>query len=932
MPPAIVAVAAVAAVSFGYYALAVAIISAAYSMYTARKARKGGHVPQSQRKQMLRSATAPKNWIYGENISSGTLVFFEEQPGDQTKGELLHLVITHAGCPIDSIVEVFYNNEPISNYSKPGTIVHYPQGRTTPDPYLLSNTKNWRRDMIGQDISWMRVSLGFDADAFPTGAPTVSARKHGRRVLDPRNNQVAYSENPALCWYDYVKHHPSLQYKDDEILISTVIAAANICDERVNIHDASGNITGTEPRYRISAEFELNQDPGDVIEDILACMAGEFIRVGGMIGIHAGAYYGPTTLKLTEDDVIGTVTIQTEASRQDSYNVVRGVYNSKANNYTETDYPEVRFDTWIAEDGEEVAENIDLHFVSSPSQAQRIVDILARRSRYAATMEIPCNMRGLNYPPGSIVNISLSNIGFGPFEVKVLAWTINAEQGVTLVVRRELATFYDQKQGQDIVLPPALVAPAAGVAAPSSVRFVTTKVGEVVQGQLAWLNTNLRIRATDIVISELTGGNATVVQTISVPFPGTTVDLSGHLVGSYRAQLYAVAVTGARSAPAQFDFTIAPPLIPDTADITASNWNMQLVPSYNSGVIPVNTLFEFYHLQDSASFLSGQATFDENNRNSAKLVFTGSSLNQGGLLPDRFQHYWIRAVNAYGKSGFLYVQTGTTREQELVTTVLERLQAIDIVSANYKQGVSGFRLFPPNPQDPTQDGRAEFNDIIARGRIIATSGSIEDRLDVGNGYIDGRVAEDFINMNNGQFRVTHAGKLIANDAEIRGRIDADQIVGDLVSAKVLSINTRSVRPAEGWVTISRVTGHNSSKTAAAYLAMLPIDVSVELYMHPGTSFAGHGTTGYCRVKVNSSIVGTTRGTAYLSGQSSNANGGSSSGFVGSPSVMTTIAANAHFTIEIQIKVDGVYAPSIPSVRASSQTGLAFLFRQGRAFN
>lgn len=716
MATAVAAVVAFVVANAAAISLAISIASVGFAVYSAKKARQGTKAAQAERKQVLRSSTAAKTFLYGENISSGVLMFAEEQPGGQRDGERLHMVITHAGTPIDRVTDVYFNEEIATQFSRFTTIEHYPQGRSTVDQYLIDNAPSWEDDMIGQNFAWFRVTLQFDQTAFPSGVPNITARKFGRRVLDPRNPDApaAYSENIALCLLDYVRNHPSLQYEDDELLISTFITAANICDELVNVHNSEGVVVGQEPRYRLTAEVDFNEDPSDVIDDMLAACAGEPIRIAGRFGINVGAYYPATTLTLNQDDIVGQIAIQPEASQQDSFNIVRGVYNSKDNNFSETDYPEVRFDDWIVEDGSEIVENLDLRFVNSPSQCQRVADITARRSRFGMVVEIPCNYRGMNYPPGSTFRLTLEQIAISNLEFKVLAWTHSAENGVTLICRREDPQYYGQRPGQNIVLPPVVNLPASGIAAPSNVQFINTVVGEVIQGQLSWRNTSFRLRGVDIVIYRVVqGGTDVVVQTASVPFPGESIDLNGKLSGLYRAELTSVAVTGQRSSIANFDFNISTPTAPDGVEVSRSNWNLQLVPTYTAGVIPPNTLFEFWYLADTASFTNDSPTFNNGNRDQAELLFTGSTFNHGGLFPDRWNHYWIRAVNAYGQSDYIYIQAGTTREQDLVTTVVERLVAIEIESSNFVEGSSGYRLDP--------NGDVEFNNGAFRGAITALS-------------------------------------------------------------------------------------------------------------------------------------------------------------------------------------------------------------------
>lgn len=880
MAPAIIAVAAFVSANAAVISLAISVAAVGYSLYAAKKANNRGATSQSERKQVLRSSSAPKPWLYGENVSAGVLAFAEEQPGDQDEGEKLHMVIAASGSPIHDITDIYLNDEISSGFGSDANIISYPQGRSTADPFLTSNTENWQSDMIGQDIAWMRATFTFNPDVFPTGVPNITARKFGRRVLDPRvpASPPAYSDNPALCVLDLLRNHPSLQYEDDELIIETFTVAANICDELVNIYDADDAVIGQQKRYTLSAEFNINEDPALVIDNMLAACGGEPIKVGGRFGIHVGAYYGPATLTLNENDIIGAVSIQPEAAREESFNVVRGIYNSRDNRFQETDYPEVRFDEWIVEDGDTIVESLDLRYINNPSQCQRVAALQAARTRFGMFIEVPCNLRGVNYPPGCSFNLTLDSIGFNNVEFKVVSWSFDMEEGVTLICRRESADYYDNQNGHAIVLPPILNIPAGGVPAPSSATYAVQLVGEVIQGVVSWTNSSFRVATTEVTIRD---SNGVIIQSASVPFPGTSADINGKLVGSYTAQLQAVALTGVKSTVATVSFVVAAPAMPDSVQVTPSNWNVQLVPAYSGGVIPINTLFEFYYLADPASFLLEPATYDATDRDQATLIFTGSTYNQGGLTPDRWHHYWIRAVNAYGQSGFFYVQTGTTKNQDLVTTVVERLEAIEIVSSNYVEGSSGYKLFP--------DGNVEFNNGDFRGNITANSltlgpsvsidyGSISNAPSpgaatfrqasppTGDNLTEGDIWYD-IDDNDRQYRysgtawlaVTNTGLnnlfpnqsslsirsgnynsgvvgwAIDNDGNVefnggvfRGTVFVENLVGDVVSARRRTSSPRSVTNQSNTFATSDEFGRMTIGTARPYDRTMQITVQLRL--------------------------------------------------------------------------------------------------------
>ena len=74
---------------------------------------------------------------------------------------------------------------------------------------------DWQADMIGQGITWLRISFQFDPEKFPAGLPNVRVEKFGKEVWDPRDGTWKWSQNAALVILDY--YRTWLNVPDDEI-------------------------------------------------------------------------------------------------------------------------------------------------------------------------------------------------------------------------------------------------------------------------------------------------------------------------------------------------------------------------------------------------------------------------------------------------------------------------------------------------------------------------------------------------------------------------------------------------------------------------------------------------------------------------------------------------------------------------------------------
>lgn len=747
---AAVAAAVVAVGGWGTVAaIAVSVASMAYSFKMAKDAKNASQDP-AERKQILRSSSAPKSYIYGKTRSSGVLTFAQEQPGSQDDGEKVHIVLACAGHKLNRISDVLLNEEPLVDFGSYAEFESFPEGRTTVDPFLSSNCPDWQDTMIGKDFAWSRFTFKFNQEKFPSGLPNITMLKEGFKVEDIRTGTTAWSDNPALCILHYLRLKG---WEDEYLILDSFKEAANICDEVVTNNDGT-----SEKRYTLGCEFDDSDTPASVLDKMLASCGGEWVRVGGRIGLRVAAYYGPAFIEITEDEIIDGIEIQPEVERADAFNIVRGTYVEPDQNYSEVDYPEVRVQEWVTTDEEEIVMDVDLNYVQSSWQAQRLADIALKRNRLGMTLKLPCNLRGFQATPGTMIYLSLDTIGFNKEEFMVIDWEFSIDNGVVLVVRRDMPSFYDDAVGKPVIAPPLINLPTGGVPAPSNPQFIARDVGDIVQGVIKWTNSAFKVAHTNVLVKD---GSGDLIQSAQVPFPGNELPLNGKLAGTYDIELQAVGVNTSVSTTTTMQITIDAPQTPDVVNVRASNWNIQLTPAYNLMQVPFGTLFEFY--ADDTQ----QVNPPPESRKPDELA---SSWNHGGLTPDKYYYYWIRAVNSYGKSGWTQVTAQTTKESDLITTVVEKLVGIEIYAPYIASDETANPAF-------VLDGRPDHgNGLIKGAEIIGSSMQSDNYVPGASGY---RFDKDGAEINGG---------LVVDAADITGEltaatISANQIVGDIVSAK-----------------------------------------------------------------------------------------------------------------------------------------------------
>ncbi|ATP90406.1 hypothetical protein VI35_09070 [Aeromonas caviae] len=627
-------------------------VASATMMITAKKPNLGDYRSANERSQILRAAASDKSCVYGRVISSGLMSFAAEQAGEQDEGEWLHIALVLAGHKLSRIGDIWLGDDLVATY---GALVSYElhADRQTCDPFMLANCADWRSDMIGKGITWLRISCKFDAEKFPAGLPNIKVEKFGKEVWDPRDGKWKWSANAALVILDYYRSW--LKVPDDEIRLDEFIQAANLCDERVAIPGG-----GTEARYTINMEFDLSEPRAKVLEAMHMACAGQPTYVGGKHGILAGAYYGPASDELRAHQLIGDLELLPEPSSSDKINQVAGTFVDPVS-FKKTDFPAVIVPEWVEEDGgHPLIEDLDLRCVTSEHQAQRLANIILRQRRNARTLTCSVNLSGWRYRPGQTIKVYVPPMGINGVEFRVTDWSFSLNGGVDLTLREDSPLFWADAIGKPMPRPEITGLPTGGAAMPDLLRYEVETVGEVLQGVLSWRNTGT-IAYNQVIIQCLTQGAAPVT-VMTAQVPGQSCRVNGLATGNYVALVRTVALTGAHSPVAAVNFVITAPAMPLGVDVEAGNWSLALRPRFAGGH-DYGVLCEWWwsHIDHPLGEAMAKA-------NPAGI---SSYMTLQGLRPDTEYFVWLRAVNAYGKSGLLATKAKTSYDAASILDVLD---------------------------------------------------------------------------------------------------------------------------------------------------------------------------------------------------------------------------------------------------------------------
>lgn len=306
----------------------------------------------------------------------------------------------------------------------------------------------WTSAHTGTGLAYLVVELDYDADAFPSGIPNISAVIRGIKCYDPRDGVTRWTENPALLMRAYAIHPLGGRLSAGQIDDDSIIAAANICDQA----SAYSTVNPTWPGLRVhnhklytaGTVAKSGTRPSDVLNDLAQAMGGRWCMVDNKLRVVAGAYTSPV-MPLTESWLHdgGAIQVQPSRARADVVNAITGTFADSTKHYKVLNYPKVTADAYVAADGKELPTDIAMPAVTWSGQAQYIAACQLRYSRQGLTVKLSCNMRAYQCEPFDVISVTLPRFGWSakPFEVLDAAFSLDG--GIDLSLKEIDPSIWD---------------------------------------------------------------------------------------------------------------------------------------------------------------------------------------------------------------------------------------------------------------------------------------------------------------------------------------------------------------------------------------------------------------------------------------------------------------------------------------------------------
>ncbi len=462
----------------------------------------------------LRDTTAYQQFIYGEDMVSGPIIFANVAGNSNVD---LYYMIAFAGHEVDSAQAYRLDSTDITlaqlSGSEDGTVdsgkyanameielLHGDSAQAASTLLTAAFGSNWTSSHTARGWATMVFKMSVNTtneNAFKNGAPrNFRIRVRGKKIYDPRLDSTnggsgphrlanestwEWSENPALCLADWLRDDKfGMAEEDDRIDWPKVITAADVCEETVSTPG------GNQDRYTCNGTFSARSSRRSIRDSLVNAMMGRLVFSQGTWQMWAGEAV-TADVTLTEANLAGSIQLQAAASSKDRYNRVRGKFVDKDRDYTAAMYPEVRSSAYESDDGGEVRELVaDFQTVQDQYEAQRNAIITLRRSRNQRVMVFEGNYSCFRIQPGATVDVSIAELGFSGEKFFVTEWKFG-RNGINLTLVEEDDTVWNDPANSDYTTRSAtgvLSFADIGVPAPTSLT-ATALFGGV---QLDWTN------------------------------------------------------------------------------------------------------------------------------------------------------------------------------------------------------------------------------------------------------------------------------------------------------------------------------------------------------------------------------------------------------------------------------------------------------------
>ena len=637
-------------------------------------------------------AIADFELVYGETRKGGIKTYLEVT----NNNKFMHMIITLAGHEVNSIGDIFLNDEVVtlssgfvtSNGYNSKVYVQKFTGsssqdvKTTIDALSGFDGPSFPSGFKGQGIACLYVRMEYDADVFSSGIPLVTAKIQGKKVYDPRKDSTssaydsslgvsthrtsdpttwAYSDEPALAIRDYLTSNLGVGVKHSDIDDNAIATAISKC-VTTGVGSAENNA------LKIGGTLTTGATPLQNINQLLTTLNGTLFYSQGEFKLIAGAFYTADASvsdgnAFSYDDILGDISVATRFSRRDTVNTVKGTFVDSGGRFIPTDYPQQQISD-LSEDNNEVSTlDLELPMTTSSAAAQRLAKQVLLVGREQITIQATFKIeKAFGVQVGDTVEVTLGRYNFSRKLFRVNSWKMSGIDGsapkIDMTLQETSSNAYQWSESSDEFT--AITAnnttlgdttaglTISNLTATNATAALQTDGTTVSRAILSWdavSSAQLRHYEVEWKPTSLSTYQTTVTFSNAIELEPLTAGQN------YDVRVRAVSINENVGATASITFT-------PVADTTAPN--TPSAPTVTSGVKQLEISWQGYSFP--SDFASMEVHHSTTSDGTYSLIGTsaGTSLVHSGLTQNTTQHYKLKAKDFSGNiSAFSAVGNGT---------------------------------------------------------------------------------------------------------------------------------------------------------------------------------------------------------------------------------------------------------------------------------
>jgi len=298
---------------------------------------------------------------------------------------------------------------------------------------LQGEVSRW--DQTLRHTAYLYIRLKYDVDKTNV-EPEVKATVRGVKIYNPIATVTEYTNNPALCTYDYLTR-------------SSARGGIGIAASRIDTASLSSAIDYcTAKGWTCNMPISQNQAVADNLGRILANYRGDVLQSADKIKIKfKDLNYESVVMSLSDSDVIrgadgfsSLEITQPDVGRRP--NAIRAIHLSAEKKYKPDDV--ITSDaTAITAEGDLREKKIELFGLSELELVQKMSNYHLERERLNKTVSFVAGSRAIALEPMDLVNFDHTMPGWDDQVLRVESCPINGDHTVSLTLIEEADTFYD---------------------------------------------------------------------------------------------------------------------------------------------------------------------------------------------------------------------------------------------------------------------------------------------------------------------------------------------------------------------------------------------------------------------------------------------------------------------------------------------------------